>query len=84
MSIPFSQIFQDQNQLNTIIQTLFSLAFIIYLFYAQRLQSLQMLRQVEVTVRKIKSVKDEAKKITIQTITEIGKPPRDITPRIDR
>jgi len=84
MTIPFGQIFQDQNQLNTVIQTLFSLAFIIYLFYAQRLQSLQMLRQVEVTVRKIKTVKDEAKKITIQTINEIGKPTIDITPRIDR
>ena len=38
-----------------ILQTVYSFAFIIYLFYAQKIQTLQMLRQIEVTLRKVKT-----------------------------
>ena len=75
---------QNPTDLNTILQTLFSFAFIVYLFYAQKIQALQMLRQVEVTVRKVKVIKDEAKNETIKTINEIGKPSTDIATRVER
>ncbi len=74
----------QETDLNVILQMLYSLAFIVYLFYAQKIQTLQMLRQIEVTLRKVKHVKDEARNQTIKTITEIGKPTGDISPRVDR
>ncbi len=43
-----------------------------------------MLRQIEVTLRKVKTVKEEARNQTIKTIVEIGKPTGDIAPRVDR
>jgi hypothetical protein len=74
----------QETDLNVILQMLYSLAFIVYLFYAQKIQTLQMLRQIEVTLRKVKHVKDEARNQTIKTITEIGKPTGDISSRVDR
>jgi len=67
-----------------IIQTLFSFAFIGYLFYAQRIQAMTMLRQIEVTLRKIKSLRDKGKETSINTIKEIGTPERDPTPMVER
>jgi len=84
MTFLIGQVLQQETDLNMILQTLFSFAFIVYLFYAQRIQSLQMLRQIEVTLRKIKVVKDEARNTAVKTITEIGKPNVDISQRVDR
>ncbi len=87
MVLLFAQVLQSQGQgtdVNVILQTLYSFAFIIYLFYAQRIQTLQMLRQIEMTLRKVKIVKDDARNAAIKTITEIGKPTVDIAPRVDR
>jgi hypothetical protein len=67
-----------------ILQTLFSLSFIIYLFYAQRIQAMTMLRQVEVTLRKVKTIKDEGRRVAIEMVKEVGKPERDPTPDVDR
>ncbi len=78
------QLLAQGSDINTIIQTLFSFAFIIYLFYAQKIQSLQMLSQIEGTLRKVKVIKDEARGAVIKTIIEIGKPQGDISPRVDR
>ncbi|MCJ7573176.1 DUF1512 family protein, partial [Candidatus Bathyarchaeota archaeon] len=79
-----SQLLQQDSELGMIIQTLFSLAFIVYIFYAQRLQTLQMLRQVEVTLRKVKSIRDEGRETAIKTINELGKPEKDISAEVDR
>ena len=67
-----------------LLQTLFSVAFLVYLFYAQRIQSMTMLRQIEYTLRKIKRLKDESRVEAIKSINEIGKPERDPTPQVDR
>jgi hypothetical protein len=81
----FGQVLQAQEtDLNVILQTLYSFAFIIYLFYAQKIQTLQMLRQIEVTLRKVKHLKEEARNQTLKTLVEIGKPTGDIAPRVDR
>ena len=79
-----AQLLQDNSDIGMVIQTLFSLAFIIYLFYAQKFQASQMLRQIEVTLRKVKNIKDEGRKITIETVKKIGKPTEDPTEKIDR
>jgi len=79
-----SQLLQQDSELGMIIQTLFSLAFIVYIFYAQRLQTLQMLRQVEVTLRKVKSIRDEGRETAIKTINDLGKPEKDISAEVDR
>jgi hypothetical protein len=78
------QLIPPNNDLGMILQMLFSVTFIIYLFYAQRIQSMTMLRQVEATLRKIKAIRDEGRHISIQTVKEIGKPEIDPTPEVDR
>ncbi len=75
---------QPDNEIGMILQTLFSFAFIVYLFYAQRIQAMTMLRQIETTLRKIKVLRDEGKTTAIETINEIGKPERDPTPMVER
>ena len=74
----------DNSDIGMILQTLFSLSFIIYLFYAQRIQAMTMLRQVEVTLRKVKTIKDEGRRVAIEMVKEVGKPERDPTPDVDR
>ena len=78
------QLFQGDSEIGMILQTIFSLSFIIYLFYAQRIQAMSMLRQVEGTLRKIKKLKDEGRQISIDMVKEIGKPDKDPTLEIDR
>jgi hypothetical protein len=67
-----------------ILQTLFSFAFIIYLFYAQRIQAMTMLRQIETSLRKIKSYRDKGKETAIKAIKEYGKPDKDPTHQVER
>ena len=43
-----------------------------------------MVREVENSLHKLKYIKDEGRKVTIEAIKEIGKPTTDITPRVDR
>ncbi|MBS7631119.1 DUF1512 domain-containing protein [Candidatus Bathyarchaeota archaeon] len=78
------QLFQTDNEIQTIIQIIFSLSFILYIFYAQRIQTMTMLRQVEGTLRKVKALRDEGRQVSIQTIKEIGKPEKDPTPGVER
>jgi hypothetical protein len=75
---------QQDSEIGAIIQAIFSLAFFAYLMYAQRIQGMTMLRQIEVSLRKVKSLRDEGKKIAIQAINEVGKPEKDPTPQVER
>jgi len=43
-----------------------------------------MVREVENSLHKLRVIKDEGKKITIEVIKEIGKPTTDPTPRVER
>ena len=79
-----NQLFQQENELGMILQTLFSFAFIIYLFYAQRIQGMTMLRQIETTLRKVKGVRDKGRSTAIKTLLDVGKPEQDPTPQVDR
>ena len=78
------QLFQNQSDIGMILQTLFSLSFIVYLFYAQRIQAMSMLRQVEGTLRKVKNIRDEGRRVSIETVKEVGKLESDPTPEVDR
>ncbi|MEM1536868.1 MAG: DUF1512 domain-containing protein [Candidatus Bathyarchaeia archaeon] len=70
----FSQIF-----------TIVIYAFIfISLFYGQKIQLHIMLREVEGSLYKLKYIRDEGRKIAIETIKELGKPQTDPAARVDR
>jgi hypothetical protein len=43
-----------------------------------------MVREVENSLHKLRVIKDEGKKIAVESIKEIGKPTTDPTPRVDR
>jgi len=58
--------------------------FFVMIFYGQRIQSRIMMRDVENSLRKLRSVKEEGRKKAIETLTEIGKPTGDISTRVDR
>ena len=67
-----------------ILNLLFYVVFIVFIFYGQRIQMYVMLREVEGSLYKLKYIKDEGRKIAIETIKEIGKPQTDPTARVDR
>ncbi|MEM3459383.1 MAG: DUF1512 domain-containing protein [Candidatus Bathyarchaeia archaeon] len=67
-----------------ILNILFYVVFIIFIFYGQRIQMYVMIREVEGSLYKLKYIKDEGRKTAIETIKEIGKPQVDPTVRVDR
>jgi hypothetical protein len=78
------QLLQQDSELGMILQTLFSFAFIIYLFYAQRIQGMTMLRQIETSLRKIKRLRDKGRETAIEAIKHYGKPEKDPTAQVER
>jgi len=91
VNIP-AALFSLQNQVNAqlggdiswVMNILFYVVFIVFIFYGQRLQTYVMIREVEGSLYKLKYIKEEGRKITIETIKEIGKPQTDPTARVDR
>jgi hypothetical protein len=81
-----SQLFQlPGGDIFSQILTLIIYAFIfISIFYGQRIQLYIMLREVEGSLYKLKYIRDEGRRIAIETIKEIGKPQTDPTARVDR
>jgi hypothetical protein len=67
-----------------ILNILFYVIFVVFIFYGQRIQMYVMLREVEVSLYKLKFIKEEGRKTAVETIKEIGKPQTDPTDRIDR
>lgn len=70
--------------ISQIISIVFYGVFIVMIFYGQRIQMYVMIREVEGSLYKLKYIKEEGRKIAIETIKEIGKPPIDPAPRVDR
>ncbi|MCW3997458.1 MAG: DUF1512 domain-containing protein [Candidatus Bathyarchaeota archaeon] len=60
------------------------LFFVVIMLYGQKIQMYVMIREVENSLRKLKLIKEEGRKTTIETIKEIGKPETDPSPRVDR
>jgi hypothetical protein len=67
-----------------ILNILFYVIFVVFIFYGQRIQMYVMLREVEVSLYKLKFIKEEGRKTAVETVKEIGKPQTDPTDRIDR
>jgi len=76
--------FPPSNDLGSIFQFIFSLAFLVYLFYAQRIQTMMMLKQVESAVTKLKLLRDEGRRVALKTVKDVGKSKEDPTARIDQ
>jgi hypothetical protein len=72
------------DSISNILSILFYVVFIVFLFYGQRIQMYVMIREVEGSLYKLKYIKEEGRKITIETIKEIGKPQTDPSARVDR
>jgi len=58
--------------------------FIGFIFYGQRLQMYIMIREVENNLHKLRHIKEDGRKMTIDVIKEIGKPTVDPSLRVDR
>ena len=67
-----------------ILNVLFYVIFVVFIFYGQKIQTYIMIREVESSLYKLKYMKEEGRKIAIETIKEIGKPQTDPTSRVDR
>ncbi len=78
-----AQPFVDEN-FGWILNVVFYLFFIIFIFYGQRIQMYVMLKEVEGSLLRLKYIKEEGRKIAIETIKEIGKPSHDPSERVDR
>ncbi|MGB9914982.1 MAG: DUF1512 domain-containing protein [Candidatus Bathyarchaeales archaeon] len=72
------------DSISQILSILFYVIFIVFLFYGQRIQMYVMIREVEGSLYKLKYIKDEGRRITIETIKELGKPQTDPSARVDR
>ena len=76
--------FPQDNILGIIIQILWLGSIFIFMFYGQRIQMWNMLREVAGSLRRLKLIRDEGRKMAISTIKEIGKPQNDPTEQVDR
>ena len=74
----------NQFDISYVLNILFYGVFVIFIFYGQRIQTYVMLREVEGSLYKLKYIKEEGKKITVETLKEIGKPQSDPAARVDR
>jgi len=70
--------------ISLIFQVVFTLVFVVFIFYGQRIQMYVMLREVEASLLRLKYIKDEGRKTAIETIKELGKPATDPTQRVDQ
>jgi hypothetical protein len=76
--------FPGGDTFSQILNILFYVIFIVFIFYGQRIQTYVMLREVEGSLYKLRYIKEEGRKIAIETIKEIGKPQTDPTGRVDK
>lgn len=72
------------NIVSLIFQLVFTGMFVVFMFYGQRIQMMVMLREVESRLRRLKFIRDDGRKIAMETIKEIGKPVGDPTERVDQ
>ena len=72
------------NALTWIFQIIFYAIFVAFIFYGQRIQMYIMIREVEGSLARLKFMRDEGRKLAIETIKEIGKSQEDPAERVDR
>jgi hypothetical protein len=81
-----SQLFQfpGGDIFSQILTLVFYIVFFIFMFYGQRFQMYVMLKEVEGSLYKLRYIRDEGRRIAIETIKDIGKPQTDPATRVDR
>jgi len=72
------------SSISWIMNVLFYVVFVVFIFYGQRIQMMVMLREVEGSLHRLKYIKEEGRKVAGETIKEIGKAQSDPAARIDR
>ena len=72
------------NIVSLIFQLVFTGIFVVFMFYGQRVQMMVMIREVETRLRRLKLIKDDGRKIAIDTIKQVGKPVGDPSDRVDQ
>jgi len=85
MLTEISQIFPAQdNILGWILQIVWILFIVVFMFYGQRIQMWLMLKEVEGSLLRLRFMRDEGRKAAISVIKELGKPEQDPTARVDQ
>jgi len=72
------------SSISWIMNVLFYVIFVVFIFYGNRIQTYVMIREVEGSLYKLKFIKEEGRKMAVETIKEIGKPQTDPTAKVDR
>jgi len=72
------------NIIGWVLQIVWLLFFVVFMFYGQRIQMWVMLREVQSSLFRLKLIRDEGRKMALSTIKEIGKPQGDPTDQVDR
>jgi len=70
--------------LDWIFQVIFTLLFVVFVFYGQRIQMYIMVREVQNSLLRLKLLRDEGRKTAVNTIKDLGKPQADPTERVDQ
>ena len=78
-----AQVSQGGDTLGSILQIVYLLSFVIFIFYGQKFQTWMMLREIEGAVIRLRIIRDEAKKLTVEAVQEFGNKNTDPTPRIE-
>ncbi|MDH5375379.1 MAG: DUF1512 domain-containing protein [Candidatus Bathyarchaeota archaeon] len=80
-----NQIMQEPfGEYSWILNVLIYVFFFVFMFYGQKINTYIMLREVEGSLYKLKYIRDDGRKIAVETIKEIGKSQTDPTVRVDR
>ena len=69
--------------INNLVNILFALSFLAFMVFGQQIQSRIALMQIDGAVRKLETMRNDAKSLTVKTLREIGKPKDDPTPRLN-
>lgn len=77
------QFAQPPDNIGWVINLVFALFFIVFIFYGQRIQTWVMVREVEASLLRLKYLRDDGRRMAIETIKELGKPSADPASRID-
>ncbi len=77
-------LFGGEDVIGWVLQIVWLLFFVVFMFYGQRIQMYVWLREVQSSLFRLKLIRDEGRKMAISTIKEIGKPQDDPTAQVDR
>lgn len=74
----------QENLIGWILQVVWILFMVVFMFYGQRIQMWLMLKEVEGSLARLKFMRDQGRKSAIAVIKELGKPEGDPTARVDQ